>query len=349
MNRGIFSLFRQDIVLTWRTKLVLVTIITLVVIVALYWTLPLIVGDSDPFQQQQIYLDRTEGKVVSKMLAGLSEADVVFADDRESLETFVRDGGLVGIIAAGSADSITYELVYDEAPGASSQNLIKAALRSLTAAIRNEELGAPIDIEFLRDQSEPIPANDSLILIMLGFEVMILGFLFIAVVVFGEKREGSIRAYRISPSGLFNYVVSKTLVFTILSMVYGLVMVAVTLGFDVNYLRLAGLLVVSCALMTLLGLGIAVFFENLSQWFVPGVVLLGVNMLALIPYEIPAYNVPALRFLPGYNVIFGASEILFPTGKTDFMGPIMLRLGVGLAVAAVFAAWAVRRKMLKES
>ena len=42
----------------------------------------------------------------------------------------------------------------------------------------------------------------------------------VAVMIFQEKQEDSIRAYRISPGTVAGYILSKTLVFIVLSIVY---------------------------------------------------------------------------------------------------------------------------------
>ena len=349
MRKAFFTLFKQDLLLSWRNGLVLVTIITLVVITALYWTLPLMLPDEAPLSQSQYFLDETEGRILVQALS--SEEGANLASSLEDLEARVQESnGTIGIIVEGSAEDLTYTLVFKSRHGQKTVNILKAVLRSLTAQITGESFGAlSIKIEQLRSSSEIVPINKSMIAIILAFEVMILGFLFVAVVVFGEKKEGSIRSYRVSPSGLGNYVVSKTLVFTLLSMIYGLVMTTATIGFRVNYAALAAVLFLSCALMTLLGLGIAAFFNNISEWFVPGVLVLAVNMLSILPYQIPTYSAKFLTFLPGYSVIFGVSEILFPTGKEGFLPPLLLILTVQLVLFAVFALWAVRRKMMKEA
>jgi ABC-2 type transport system permease protein/fluoroquinolone transport system permease protein len=346
MKSGILTLFRQDIVLTWRNGLVLVTVITLAVIVALYWTLPFMLKEDAPLSQSQILLDMSEGQVVSAFFQG---EGMDMAANREELESAIQEqAGTIGIVVQGSRDALAYELVFRNRPSDETISIVKAVFSNVTASLRGEEPLRNINVRYLRAQADPITTRESLVLIMLAFEVLILGFLFIAVVVFGEKREGSIKAYRVSPSGLANYVISKTLVFTLLSVAYGIVMVITTIGFGADFASLSLVLLVSCSLMTLLGLGVAVFFENLSQWFVPGVLLLSINMLAIIPFQIPTYSLPGLGILPGYNVIFAAREILFPTGKEAFLGPVMLRLAIGTALCGGFAAWAVRRKMLRE-
>ena len=348
MKRAFTSLFRQDLVLSRRNGLLLVTAVTLAVIIALYWTMPLLLPKAPSLSRSLVFLDKTADGALREMIGGTE--GIIFAADEKELHTMVREAkNTIGILAEGSLDEISYTLFFNTRPGDRVVRIIQAALKDMTRTARGSSPGSPVTITRLRPEAPPVPANKSMIAILLAFEVMILGFLFVAVVIFGEKKEGSVRAYRVSPSGLGNYVLSKTLVFTIMSMIYGLVMTAATIGFSVNYARLSAVLFSACALMTLLGLGIAAFFRNISEWFVPGVLVLAVNMLALLPYRIPAYSARILTFLPGYTVIFGVNEILFPTGKVGFFPPLMLTLSIQTVLAALFALWSARRNMMKET
>ena len=348
MRKAFFSLFKQDLLLSWRNGLILVTVITLGVIIALYWTLPLIIPENASLGGSQIFLDETADQVLDQVLK--PDQGIRRAENRDDLETRVEEAnGLIGIIAEGSAKEITYTLVFKSRPAEKTISILKAVLRSISAQITGQSFGSPVEIELLREKGGKLSMSDSMIAVMLAFEVMILGFLFAAVAVFAEKKEGSIRSYRVSPSGLSSYVFSKTLVFTLVSTAYGLIMTAATVGIRINLAVLTAVLLVSCAMMTLLGLGIAAFFNNISEWFITGVLVLAVNMLSILPYQIPTYSAGALTFLPGYSVIFGVREILFPTGKEGFLSPVMLTLGIELVIFAAFALWAVRRRMMKET
>ncbi len=342
--KALWTLFKQDALLSWRNGLILVTVVTLAIIIGLYWLLPLFVADELTLGPSQLYFDDTSDRSVSELLAGAE-----FAESREELELAVADAdGLVGIVASGDRRSVEFEIVYKHVPDSAQVNILEAALREIAATLRGEDRAERIDSRSLRPGTPALTANQGLITVMLAFEVMILGFLFVAVVVFGEKTEGSIRAYRVTPSGLANYVISKVAVFTILSTLYGLVMVVATIG-PRALGQLLPVLLISTALMSALGLGVAVFFKNISEWFVTGVVALSINMLAILPYQIPTFSARWLTFLPGYAVIFGATEILFPTGEVGFAQPMYLTLGVWLVAALVFAAVAVRRSIMREA
>ena len=343
------TLIRKDAVLAWRNGLVLVTVITLAIIIALYWTLPLMVSEETDLGATELYHDGTEDGSLTAFFAAAG-SDVSLLDSRAALEDQVAASDTaVGVSVTGTAVDPAFELIYRHVPGDRFVAVTEAAMRNLAAALAEHSYGAPVETEQLRPMSDSLAANESMLNVMLAFEVMILGFLFVAVVVFGEKQEGSLRAYRVTPAGIGPYIAAKALVFTVLGTGYGLVMVLATRGFDADYAALSLTLLLSCGLMTVLGLGIAVFFRNISEWFVPGVVALSINMLSVIPYQIPTYRAEWLTRLPGYIVIFGVTEMLYPTGRTDYAVPMYLTLGAWLVGATLFAIWAVSRNIMKEA
>jgi ABC-2 type transport system permease protein/fluoroquinolone transport system permease protein len=56
-----------------------------------------------------------------------------------------------------------------------------------------------------------------------------------------------------------------------------------------------------------------------------------------------------VTWIPSYPVLFGVREILFPTGKTGFYGPLLLLLLALNVVAFVLCYLAVERKLMQES
>jgi len=156
------------------------------------------------------------------------------------------------------------------------------------------------------------------------------------------------RAYRVSPAGFVPYVTAKLLVFASLSTVYGLALVICTIGVHVDFLRLTFLLLLCCGFMTLLGLGISSFFRSVSDWFVPGVSALAVNMLALVPYRLSGGFSPLFSILPGYTAVFGVHEILFPSEAGVSFFETFGILCVETLFCFLFALWSVRRNSARE-
>ena len=80
--------------------------------------------------------------------------------------------------------------------------------------------------------------------------------------------------------------------------------------------------------MTLFGLGFAAWFNNLSQWFFPGLGLLILNMLPFFSYVYPVFNPEWIRFIPSHGLVFSLKESLFPAG------------------AVIFCAYSVKKRLL---
>ena len=52
--------------------------------------------------------------------------------------------------------------------------------------------------------------------------------------------------------------------------------------------------------------------------------------------------------IPSYPVAFGIREVLFPTGKEGFIGPMMLMLVIESVVFFILSYWAVGKKLMRE-
>ena len=170
---------------------------------------------------------------------------------------------------------------------------------------------------------------------MMAFEVVILGFLFIAVTVFQEKEEGVIRAYRVSPATTLGFCLNKVLLWTAISTIYGLILSLATANFGINYLQLAALLITASFFYSSLGLIIAVFFRNLSDWFIPGVGVLVVNMLPLLGLAVDSGNGSDsplwMQMIPGFHSL-SQFRMIFTQGQMGggALGFLILALTCGI-------------------
>ncbi|MCA9972071.1 MAG: ABC transporter permease, partial [Anaerolineales bacterium] len=199
----------------------------------------------------------------------------------------------------------------------------------------------------LRERSEPVPARLAGIPIFLVFEVVALGFFLVAAMIFQEKQEGVIRALRVSPTGTLGYVLSKTAVFLILSLAYALLLLLLSMGLDVDYPRLLLLVALSSTMMTMAGIAVAVFFNNISEWFFAGTFVLLIFILPSVSYAIPSFAPAVLSWIPSYPVVFGIRELLFPTGKAGFLLNTTGLLVVYNLAALALAYWAVQKKLMQ--
>ena len=193
----------------------------------------------------------------------------------------------------------------------------------------------------------PIPLNKNMIPIFMSFEVILLGFLIGAVLIFQSKQEGTLRSYRVSPGGTLIFILSKVILYDVISLIYGLVVALIAFGTAPDYLQLSLLILASSTLMTLLGLGIAVFFTNISEWFFAGGALLIVAMLPMLAYAMPVFSPAFITWIPTYGIIFGFRDVLFGMGSAATLNQTFLTLGVSLLISFTFCTLAVDKRLMK--
>jgi hypothetical protein len=343
MIKRFTTLFLQDLIVAYRNGFIWVTLLLLVIMSLLVLLLP----EKVESQTAELFYDGSVDQVMTSYLRRQGADESAIYTDRAALDDSLRENkGRIGIVFSGSLDHPAFTIITSGQVAEENLNLLAASLESMIADLRGTPGPENYRVEMLRPSSPPIPFNLVGIPVFIVFEVVLLGFFIVAVLVFQEKQEGVLRAYRVSPAGPLAYILSKNLLFIVLAIPYGGLLVLIGYGFRVNFLNLFILIVLSSALMTSFGLFVAVFFNNVSEWFFVGVFVLLLNMLPLISYGLSVYAPVWLTWIPSYPVVFGVREILFPTGKTGFMLPTAGLLLAQTAVALAAAYWAVSTRLM---
>lgn len=342
--RRLLNWFTQDLVLASRNSLMLVLVgLILIMGVTIRFALPKEWTAAETYY----FSDLTEG---GGFRAYLRERDGVenrylLKDETALKATIKKDSSSIGVLFEGSGERPRITIFHTDRVSNESLNVLKAALNTMVARI-GKAPSEPVSVRFLRPQVKPVPLNLTALPGLVAFEVMVLGFMFVAVFIFQEKSEGSIRAYRVSPGGTATYIWSKSLVFMLLGSLYGLGLVVATMGFAVDFGRLMPLMILGINLYTFIGITVAVFFRDISSWLFPGVLLLMANMAPVVSLMFPMFAPKWMTWMPSYPVVFGAAEVLFPSGKSilPILGLLLLENVVAYAVCHVVT----HRKMMKE-
>ena len=342
--RRFISLFIQDLTVVSRNALMWVVAGALVVIILV--VLLLIPSDYD-LEDTYYFYDASEMNYLEQEARqeGL-EDDFILGSLAELEDAVLAAPGSIGVYFTdtGSAPHIT--ILHYGTISKQNLNLISVSLEKPLRPYYNLESKTDYRVEFLRPPSAVVPQNQNAVPPLLAFEVIVLGFLMAAVLLFQEKADGTNRAYRVTPGGTPPYILAKAAVFSLIGLFYGLLMIMPTIGLDLNYPALILTLILGCFLYTCLGLTVAVFFNNISEWLFIGIALLMVNMTPVISYGWPSFAPTWVTYIPSYPILFGLREILFPTGRD------LLHLYFYLAAAAVFSYLlchlAVHFKLMRE-
>jgi ABC-2 type transport system permease protein/fluoroquinolone transport system permease protein len=349
---GRFSiLFLQDVKIALRNYFHIFLLIIFALMVGIFHLLP---EEIDILPSQFIY-DESGIYTEAAGTAAASGAQLLKSKD-ELIESVNAENGSVGIyIPKNISDGIT---VYTNgSPESRSARLIKALISYRLGGDSGSgdeavlTLPAGLEYETLGEDRISMTIPELMLPILLIFEVVILGFLFVAVMVFQEKQEGSIRAYRVAPGGAAAYTLSKILVWTFFSILYGIFLLAATTGLQFSVLRWLMLLLLLTAgafFMTAVGLLVSTFFKGISDWFFIGIAVLIVFTLPQISLAAPGFSPSWLRFIPSYPLVFAVRDILYAKTAVFPLQPLLLFLVLGSA-AYIVAYGMVKFKLLKEA
>jgi len=259
----------------------------------------------------------------------------ITAQSAEEAAELVRKTGGIGVIREGEGYTVLGDGLAE-----------KTAASAIAALTVDAGLLTPLETEYLRGESGPIAQNLRLMPVFICFEALVLGFLMSGILLLGEKQERVINAYRISPGGTAAYIAGKALLFAAVGTVYALAMTVATVGASFDVLRFLLLTVLGCVFYTLLGICTAVFFRDVSGWFMVAVLLLAFNMLPMISYSIPAFSPGFLAYLPSYPILLAYQDILFYDGGSAAFTRTLAVLTAETAVSFALCAALVRKKLL---
>lgn len=342
--KGFSSLLKQDLILAHRNGFfVVVAALALLFSILVNFVVP-----KEVTAEAKLYVvDLTEEKRVSAALQR-SKPETVLNSEADLLARLEKEREAIGIVFRGSAEDpqvVVYHLGNEPTKAV---RAVEPTISALWKAVNGISQPSIRRVESLRPGVPKPPYNKLVIPPILMMEVAFLGFFFVAVMVFQEKAEGATKAYRVSPAGTWQYILSKVLANLATALVYGGLIVLFTMGFEVDYLRLFALLAVASFLMTMVGLLLGVFYNGISDFIYAALLFLVVMALPMGAYFFPSFKLPIFDYIPTYSLLFAAREIMFPTGRTGFLGPLMLPLLLETFAVTLLTKWAVDRRLMRE-
>lgn len=181
--------------------------------------------------------------------------------------------------------------------------------------------------------------RENVLPVFLAFNGSLMGLFIMAAYVFLDKKQGVIKAYAITPSPVWKYLLSKIMVLTVTALTTSIVMILPIMGTKINYLLLIVFLIPTGIFASVLGLLIAAYFDDMVKSFGVMYLLMIAMMLPALSYFAAGWDPLWLKFIPSYYIVYGFKEI-FIKGDTGFV--LLIALGY-LVVSLVLFAWANTR------
>ncbi len=168
----------------------------------------------------------------------------------------------------------------------------------------------------------------------LVFNGSLMGLFLIASYIFLDKKEGVIKAYAVTPSTVWEYLLSKAGVIALTSAITSLIIVAPIMGLQPNYPLMVLLLLTTGFFASALGLVLTSYYDDIMQSFGALYVLIILLMLPNISYFVPSWDPVWMKYFPTYPMLQGFKESILVNG--DGMYVLMASLGFTLAGIVLF-------------
>lgn len=168
------------------------------------------------------------------------------------------------------------------------------------------------DHKFLSDKENMMPS-------VLAFNGSLMGLFIIAAYIFLDKQEGVIKAYALTPSPVWQYLISKVGVIMLTSVVSSFIVVVPIMGTQPDYLLLLVLLITTGLFSSTLGLLIASFYKNIMQAFGAIYAFMMLMIIPNIAYFMPSWKPSWVKIIPTYYMLEGFKSTLLGNGDSLYV------------------------------
>lgn len=187
------------------------------------------------------------------------------------------------------------------------------------------------DVRPLSTEYDELTDRENVIPSFLTFNGSLMGLFIIAAYIFLDKQEGIIKAYAVTASSVWQYLMSKVGVIIVTSIITSLMIIIPVMGLKPNYILLLLFLITTGFFASSLGLLIASFYQNIMQAFGIIYMLIIVMILPNIAYFIPSWEPLWIKILPTYPMLEGFKEIILNHSDTMYV----LRTSLGFLVVGL--------------
>jgi len=185
--------------------------------------------------------------------------------------------------------------------------------------------------------TERLNSRESVIPVYIAFSGALMGFFIIMSYVFLDKSEGVIKAFAVTPSSVWSYLLSKTFVILTTVLISSSIVVIPIMKLKPNYLLFYLFLGVSSFAFSSLGLLVASFFDSISKAFGVLYLIMIAFMLPAFSYYISSFDPFWMQFLPTYPILEGFKGIMKGEADVSYVLLYSLVFFLGGVILLAFA------------
>lgn len=193
-----------------------------------------------------------------------------------------------------------------------------------------------IEVEALQvGRKDDIPFNQRMVPSVIYMMVGIMGMFAMVSLVGQEREDMTLRAYRVSPANLSEFLVSKHLTILITGFFSFSALYLSVIGFT-GYLYSLLIIILTIYIGSCIGIILGAFFDSAMKaisWIMLMMIVLSLPAVSLF---IPIFSPPWLKFIPSYYSLFSLEAAMFPDNNVEviYRGLLVLT-GIGLIMTPI--------------
>ncbi|XMB67092.1 ABC transporter permease [Mycoplasmatota bacterium zrk1] len=342
MFKRLINNFKKDWLRGYRHFYLLITIATALLFSAfLLFVLPDGYSTPDVYQ----YVDSSIGEPMFD-----AEEGITFVDSKEEIKKKMKEDANSYGVAVELIDSEPVVTIYTQsnAEGEFGQTLKMMLSRALSLG-EEFEYTERYESVVLHEEFKDVKYKETFLPVLIVMDSAMIGMFLLSVMLFTEKDHKMHTAYMVSPGGLTEHLLSKSMVMLVLSLISGTIMTLIVRGFDANFLYLYIVLIPGAFFGGTLGLFLGSVFKNVQKSMLGLIFLMIGLMLPTVSYMFPSFSPMWIKFIPTYQMIYGVRAAVIPLyGFDDVWRNAVIVLAEGIVLFGI-SRYLYQRALYKNS
>lgn len=276
-----------------------------------------------------------DGQIVKAILYETDEAKIYLVNSKEELDAISSSEGVPVVHVAVNEKQQIIEKYYLQGYETDKlKNLFKLSSNRLAGHDVIKDFSDNMEVKRLYQNTKALSDKENIIPVFLTFNGSLMSIFIIAAYVFLDKSEGIIKAYAITASSVWHYLLSKIGVIIVTGLITSFIITVPIMGLQANYPLLILFLVTTAFFAASLGLLISSFFSDIVEAFGVMYLVIMIMILPNISYFAPTWDPAWVKMIPSYVMLQGFKEIISVGG--NFMYVLLASLAFTMFGMGIF-------------
>ena len=356
--KKILSLFKKDVLLGIKDVFILLEIAFAVVIMLLL----LFVFPKDIEREAMVYIhDETE--LVKGIVEKLTEdVDIemefdAFVESRDEIITgMTKNRNAMGVIISYGEETLyKTEMLIQPYTTEAMMKYVETEMEDMLSILHPPFGTYPLEVyssvsltslqEGLRDE---LPFNQRMLSVIIMMMVGIVGMFAMVSLIGQERADATIRAFKVTPTGMLSFLLSKNLMLLAVSLTTFSILYIPVMGGFAGYLPALMITLLTVIFGSAIGTLLGSFIESPMESAGWVILLMVIFTLPAISLFAPVFSPEWLKFIPFYHTLFGLDAAMFPDNNTHIIwqsAGILVAINV---VLVLLSGWVFVNRIRKE-